>query len=424
MEDFEQHEVMENITKENNNKTDNKPRVDTNSVERMGPAPGTSTFEEIITELSRREKNGCLNHNDENVKLIVKAIKISPPTDCYPHPLISDIFKGKARSMMVLDKNVASWAGIDNKGLGAGRDFKPLEILGVYGGKYTKTPGMYVLDVTLAGGVSTLVDAGPLLEGAGILGRINEDIHTVKCNTEFDIGGIVYTTCMVREGSEFVTTYGDGYIWDHVVEVGLGRLREDIKEDFPNAEVEIPYKLCELKISNPLHAWLLKLLWDQADGSCYHSTLDSGSLNTRDGLISYVTSNIAFNRYAFRRCGLPEPIYGVERVENRSHVNNFNKALSSTLEIPVRELFKRNERISTLRNNILNAKLIRMKPTTPVTHETTYPMEDGAPDPALNSAQVESPCHPGLIFDATGDMGEGMAMEILKNVRELFPWIA
>ena len=200
MENFQQHGVMENITKGNNNKTDNKPRLDTNSVGTMGPAPGTSTFEEIITELSRREKNGCLNHNDENVKLIVKAIKISPPTDCYPHPLISDIFKGKARSMMVLDKNVASWAGIDNKGLGAVRDFKPLEILGVYGGKYTKAPGMYVLDVTLAGGVSTLVDAGPLLEGAGLLGRINEDIHTVKCNTEFDIGGIVYTTCMVREG--------------------------------------------------------------------------------------------------------------------------------------------------------------------------------------------------------------------------------
>ncbi len=228
---------------------------------------------------------------------------------------------------------------------------------------------------------------------------------------------------MVRKGSEFLTTYGDGYVWNHVVEVGLSRLVDDIREDFPNVEVDIPCKLSDLRASNLLHAWLLKMVWNVADGSCYHSTSDRCSLNTRDGLISYITSNVAFNRYAFRRCGLPEPIYGVERSENRSHVNNFTKALASILEAPVNVLFKRNERISTLRNNILNAKLIRTISTSvhtmePRTLSAVILSHDFTSDPS----NYEPPNGP--LSSANYNSKAKVAMEVLKEVRELFPWIA
>ncbi len=60
---------------------------------------------------------------------------------------------------------------------------------------------MYVLDVTQTGAPKTMVDAENHLEGIGILGRINEDIHYNRRNTELDVGGIVYTTGLDREGS-------------------------------------------------------------------------------------------------------------------------------------------------------------------------------------------------------------------------------
>ncbi len=117
-----------------------------------------------------------------------------------------------------------------------------------------------MLDFSQTGGPAIFVDAEKYLDGAGQLGRINEDIHANNSNSEFDVGGITYTTGMVRAGSEFLTTYGDKYRWDHVVEIGLRRLREDLIEYFPDVLANIPTKLAELKESNPLHGWIKSLV--------------------------------------------------------------------------------------------------------------------------------------------------------------------
>ena len=107
-----------------------------------------------------------------------------------------------------------------------------------------------------------------------------------------------------------------------MVEIGLRRLREDLTEYFPDVLVDIPIKLTDLKESNPLHAWIKSLVWNEADGSNYHSTYDPTIKNTREGMISYITSNIAYDRYAFRRCGLPAKEYGITTTNDRKHINN------------------------------------------------------------------------------------------------------
>ncbi len=106
--------------------------------EKCGPLQCLQTFEEIIDELKRRENNNNLKYNDENVDLILLAIEKSPPSSYYPHPMISDVFKGKLSSIYAGEDNVASWAGKGNKGLKARVDVPPEDILGVYGGIITK----------------------------------------------------------------------------------------------------------------------------------------------------------------------------------------------------------------------------------------------------------------------------------------------
>ncbi len=44
-----------------------------------GPEQCLQSFEEIVEELNRREKNKTLKHNEENVNLILAAINKSPP---------------------------------------------------------------------------------------------------------------------------------------------------------------------------------------------------------------------------------------------------------------------------------------------------------------------------------------------------------
>ncbi len=152
-----------------------KVRVNKSS---SGPELNLQSFDEAIREIERRDKNGALLHSDENVDLILLAIDLSPPSDVYPHPRISKVFEDRWKDIYAGEDNVASWAGKGNLGLKPKRDFKPGEILGVYGGIKTNTRGPYVLEVTQTGGPEILVDAEKYLDGIGILGRINEDIHT------------------------------------------------------------------------------------------------------------------------------------------------------------------------------------------------------------------------------------------------------
>ncbi len=54
-----------------------------------------------------------------------------------------------------------------------------------------------------------------------------------------------------------------------------------------------------LKNSNPLHIWVKDMMWDRADMAAYHSTYDTGDKQGPDAVLSYITSNVAYNRYAF-----------------------------------------------------------------------------------------------------------------------------
>ncbi len=68
--------------------------------EAVGTSQNLDRFDEILGELKRRVKNGRLRHDEDNVKLILEAIKRSPPSELYPHPLISKILRNKCRTCM------------------------------------------------------------------------------------------------------------------------------------------------------------------------------------------------------------------------------------------------------------------------------------------------------------------------------------
>ncbi len=251
-------------------------------------------FKKCVEEIRLRFVGGWLLHNESTVNLIVKAIKLSPPTLMYPHPDLSALFEGMREIMLVEGECVASWASRDARGLKASiKDFPSSVIVGIYGGMLTKEKGMYTLDVTMTGGESRMVDGHPDNGEIAILGRINEDIHNHNLNTCFDIAGITYTTSVVRRGCEFLTTYGDGYRWDNVVEIGYRRMREDLLDMFPGLTVGIPGQMASLKSSNPLHAWVKEMVWDSADMTAYHSTYDSKDGQGIDMALSFITSNVA-----------------------------------------------------------------------------------------------------------------------------------
>jgi hypothetical protein len=53
-----------------------------------------------------------------------------------------------------------------------------------------------------------------------------------------------------------------------------------------------------------VHAWVKKLIYGNTESTELHSSWDPDlKADSVDGLISHLTSNAAFNRYGFRRCG-------------------------------------------------------------------------------------------------------------------------
>jgi hypothetical protein len=203
---------------------------------------------------------------------------------------------------------VASWAGNDSRGIKArGGAFLPGVILGVYGGAETNSEGIYTLDVSVTGHRNMLVDGDPRYGEVTLFGRINEDIHIDRKNTVFDIAGIVYTESYIEEGAELLTTYGDTYSWGHIIQEGYDRMVRHISTFCPDIETGLPSSIEDLRYSNPLHVWVKALVYGQTEDLGHHSTVDEDvPINSPKGIISYLTSNIAQYRYAFRKCGLPD----------------------------------------------------------------------------------------------------------------------
>jgi len=311
------------------------------------------SFDEIVDELRNRiRKKKFLEYNQENVELLLRGIIISPPSEQYPHPEIWKLFN-KSREKLVVERNcVASWANTEAMGLKAATaDIRPGEILGVYGGVVTKDKGLYTLDVSVTGQVNRLVDGSPEHGEITLFGRINEDIHYNKLNVGMDIAGIMYTTSRIRLGQELLTTYGDRYRWDHVVQIGLDRIQKHISEFFSNLKVGLPRKLEDLKESNPLHAWAKNLLWDSTEGFGHHSTRDKDQEpKSIKGLISHLTSNEAHYKYAFRKCGLPEKKVDTADMEGlgRKYIEYISKIKDKVIEVPFQQVIRNNMRIGPL----------------------------------------------------------------------------
>ena len=68
-----------------------------------------------------------------------------------------------------------------------------------------------------------------------------------------------------------------------------------------------------------------------------------------DGLISHLTSNLAFNRYSFRRCGRDDlEIIDVDKeVLGRKYVEHLSRYQESRISFPFNELIRRNNGIDT-----------------------------------------------------------------------------
>ncbi len=72
-------------------------------------------------EIKKRiqEKKKYLEYNQENVETLLKCILVSPKSTQYPHPLIWDLFESTRAHLSVEGDCVATWAGIEAKGIKA-----------------------------------------------------------------------------------------------------------------------------------------------------------------------------------------------------------------------------------------------------------------------------------------------------------------
>ena len=336
---------------------------------KKGEYNGTTkkSFNEIIKELmiiKKKDKYNELRYNDRNVELLVQAGRLAPISEFYPHPEIEALFEHK-KEMEITSDCVAAWAGGSAWGIRTkDRKIRKEIIIGIYGGKITKNRGIYVLDATVLGDDIKWIDGDPDLGDIAMFGRINEDIHGGVINVEIDVSGIIYTVEEIGKKTEVLTTYGDNYNWNHVIGVGLSRLKKDLEQFFVDLEVDIPSSMNGLRSTNPLHAWIKKLILGESLASEFHSTVEPQMGTDADSLISYITSSVAHDKYAFRHCGGKYSTMKILTREDagREYVNYCVKRIPKTLcTILFTKVLKLNESISTLRRAILNGGLIMKK---------------------------------------------------------------
>ena len=130
------------------------------------------------------------------------------------------------------------------------------------------------MDASVEGDDIKWIDGDPEQGDVAMFGRINEDIHNGIINVEIDVSGKIYTTEKIGRRTEVLTTYGESYNWDHVIAIGLRRLRNDLELYFKDLKVDIPEELKMLRPTNPLHVWIRKLIMGEALMDEFHSTVE------------------------------------------------------------------------------------------------------------------------------------------------------
>ena len=234
------------------------------------------------------------------------------------------------------------------------------------------------MDATVEGDATRWVDGDPDHGDISMFGRINEDIHGGNINMEIDVSGIIYTTEKIGGKTELLTTYGERYNWDHVIEIGLRRLGTDLAQFFSGLVVDIPIDLKGLKATNPLHNWIKKLVLGEALLDEFHSMVEPQMGIDLDSLISYITSSVAHNKYAFRSCGGNNHTTEIVTRETigRDYVNYCVKRIPKALcTVPFSRVMELNDRISTLRRAVRNGGLITELELAPLmVHDTSDPI--------------------------------------------------
>jgi hypothetical protein len=276
----------------------------------------------------------------------------------------------------------------------------------------TRDEGIYTLDVSVKGHEIMLVDGDPRHGEVTLFGRLNEDIHVERKNTVFDIAGIVYTESEVEEGAELLTTYGGMYKWGHVIQEGYDRLVKHISIHCPDIEVGLPGDIKDLRYSNPLHAWVKALIYGQTEDLGHHSTVDEDTpINSPKGFISYITSNIAQYKYAFRKCGLPDKTWEKKTKDDlgRKFPEHAKNAKDDLLAMSFSELIKINQRVSVLWSSVCNAKIVKYRSGGTTTRVASNQCE--------NTVQMMMDL--GLGETSTGANEDNIVGDICKE----FPWM-
>jgi hypothetical protein len=87
-------------------------------------------------------------------------------------------------------------------------------------------------------------------------------------------------------------------------------------------------------------------------------------LNSVEGFISFITSNVAVGKFAFRRCGRDEGIILDMSREalGRKYVDYTKKDMEGKrVDLPMRELLRHNMMVDTLHRSIMEARSIRIR---------------------------------------------------------------
>jgi hypothetical protein len=168
--------------------------------------------------------------------------------------------------------------------------------------------------------------------------------------------------------------------------------------------MDIPDKVEHLRETNMLEGWIKGIICGTLPERSIHSTFDS--LITEDsveGFISYISSNIAFNRYSFGRCGRNDlNVKETNRDDiGRKYVEYLDRLKEDRIQISFGDLVKKNERIGNLSRAISSGNLVGISPLKTPTNGQVMSNSDGNlhPSPPTLAGQerslgLDTPCEP------------------------------
>ena len=267
----------------------------------------------------------------------------------YPGEEVRYFFREYEGMLEIKESMVASWAGVRVDGLFARVHLIKGEVIGVYSGRVTETGGAYTVDVASKGKSNIPVDACLDDGSVTMFGRMNEDIHGGEYNCELGYNGVIMTLRDIRPGEELLTRYGALYNWDSLKNRALAELGKEFRGKFQDVDLEWEdiAKVRESKMV--LARWVAKLI----DGKCtyneLHSVAEGDDWVGYEGQIAFLTSGTTYEKYAFRKWGLPLRVWHEDEVKKNHdmYAERWNEL--SVSRFPWTEVVKRNGDIRTLR---------------------------------------------------------------------------